>query len=349
MPSSNILPFAVTDTGTNLLTDAAYAADSQRTIGHQPGIARSKLENKALRQTSLIAAGVGQFLANHQANNITDAETVAHIAAWLADAVASIAGSGAIAQSASRGSAANLQLSATGLSAVVSVSADEIVLESAAFNYITARNVVLSVAGTSVGINALDAGTIAGDTWYSIWVIWNGTTVAGLMSLSAVTPTLPAGYTHKARVGWIRTDGPIHGGVDTFPFPFKQFGNRVQYMPNAGLNLTLLPVIAENVAGAIINETTYAPVAVPIAGSVPPTAGVIDVLINPGGPSGGALASATPGYRGVYTSSAPPGSSWGASGVASIQAGLVINGANIYVIAQYVTSAIRCMGWTDSL
>ncbi len=58
MATNEILTFASTNTGTNLLTQAEYAADAQRTIGHQPGIARAKLENKALRQASLMAAGL---------------------------------------------------------------------------------------------------------------------------------------------------------------------------------------------------------------------------------------------------------------------------------------------------
>jgi hypothetical protein len=49
MATNEILRFAETDTGTNLLTQSEYAADSQRPIGNQPGVARSKLVNKALR------------------------------------------------------------------------------------------------------------------------------------------------------------------------------------------------------------------------------------------------------------------------------------------------------------
>lgn len=83
MATNEILRFAETDTGTNLLTQAEYAADSQRPIGNQPGVARSKLVNKALRQSSLIAAGIAEFLADNQSNNITDALTPQNIADYL--------------------------------------------------------------------------------------------------------------------------------------------------------------------------------------------------------------------------------------------------------------------------
>jgi hypothetical protein len=87
MATNEILRFAETDTGTNLLTQAEYLADSQRPIGNQPGVARSKLVNKALRQASLISAGVAEYIADNQANNITDALTPQNIADYLQAAI----------------------------------------------------------------------------------------------------------------------------------------------------------------------------------------------------------------------------------------------------------------------
>lgn len=74
MATNEILPFA-TDGGANVLSQSAYAADSQRLIGNQPGIARAQLNNKLMRQVSAIVAGFGQFLAARQATNITDSLT----------------------------------------------------------------------------------------------------------------------------------------------------------------------------------------------------------------------------------------------------------------------------------
>lgn len=89
MATNEILPFASTNTGTNLLTQSEYAADSQRVIGHQPGIARSKLENKALRQATLMVAGLAEFIADYQANNVTDSLTPQQIADYLLNAITS--------------------------------------------------------------------------------------------------------------------------------------------------------------------------------------------------------------------------------------------------------------------
>lgn len=87
MATNEILPFATDDIGTNLLTQAEYAADDEREIGHQPGIARSKLANKAMRQASLIAAGLAEFIADYQANNVTDSLTPQQIADYLLAAI----------------------------------------------------------------------------------------------------------------------------------------------------------------------------------------------------------------------------------------------------------------------
>lgn len=83
MATNEILPFCATDTGTNLLTQAEYDADSQRPIGNQPGVARSKLVNKVLKQSSLLAAALAQYLADKQATDITDDMTPSAIAALI--------------------------------------------------------------------------------------------------------------------------------------------------------------------------------------------------------------------------------------------------------------------------
>lgn len=65
------------------------------------------------------------------------------------------------------------------------------------------RQVLLAtttVDGATIGVNGIDAGTIA-TNWYYLYAIYNGTTTACLLSLSAITPTMPTGYTYKALIG----------------------------------------------------------------------------------------------------------------------------------------------------
>lgn len=89
MAANEILRFAETDTGTNLLTQSEYSTDTQRPIGNQPGVARAKLVNKALRQTSAIAAGIAKYIADRQSVNITDSLTPDVIATALQNALSS--------------------------------------------------------------------------------------------------------------------------------------------------------------------------------------------------------------------------------------------------------------------
>lgn len=69
---NQILPFAETDTGTNLLTQSQYAADAQRPIGNQPGIARSPLVNKVMRQATFVAHALAQLVADVTGEDVLD-------------------------------------------------------------------------------------------------------------------------------------------------------------------------------------------------------------------------------------------------------------------------------------
>lgn len=89
MATNEILPFAQ-GSGANVQSQAAYTAEPLRSSGNVAGIARSAVNNKALRQASVIAAGIAQFMADRQANNITDSATPANISAWMELAVQSL-------------------------------------------------------------------------------------------------------------------------------------------------------------------------------------------------------------------------------------------------------------------
>jgi hypothetical protein len=82
---NKIYPFCTSNLGTNLLSDSEYQSDPQRLIGNQPNeAARDVLVNKALRQSSVLVAGIAQFLVNSLNVDITDALTPADIASYLA-------------------------------------------------------------------------------------------------------------------------------------------------------------------------------------------------------------------------------------------------------------------------
>jgi hypothetical protein len=143
---------------------------------------------------------------------------------------------GGSASSSISGNASNLKVIATPGVLTGSISATEITLQSLALRFVTGRNLALTWNGGVVGLNGLDAGTMAIDTWYSVWVISNGTgTFASLLSLDASAPTMPTGYTFKTRIGWIRMSGTAGQQLGS-----RQAGKRATWTVD-GTVLTGLP------------------------------------------------------------------------------------------------------------
>lgn len=74
----------------------------------------------------------------------------------------------------------------------------------------------ISVDSTKNGINGLDTGTVAANTWYAVYVIYDSTLAlpsGALISCQQLTltdsqaaPVLPFGYSHYRRVGYALTD-----------------------------------------------------------------------------------------------------------------------------------------------
>ncbi|CAB4122818.1 hypothetical protein UFOVP28_50 [uncultured Caudovirales phage] len=104
-------------------------------------------------------------------------------------------------------------------------SADAVMMEDGSGNVIKGASLSavpdLSVNGA---VNRLDTGTVAASTWYYVWAISNGTLVGFLYSLSSTAPTMPGGYTYKALVGVVRTNGSAQ------VVPFNQKGKSWQYV-----------------------------------------------------------------------------------------------------------------------
>lgn len=322
--------------------------------------------------------------------------------------------------SSTQGSFKNLQASAAGTGANISISADEIVVESASNSYQTLRNVSLTGSLAASGANGLDdsapvtvtitiaspgvitetahgrpvnapvvlattgalptgltAGTtyyitnpttngynlsatkggsaintsgtqsgthtaksiLAVNSWYSKWVIWNGTTTSALLSSSATNPALPPGYTHKARTGWVYTDS----SGNKYPLSFRQFGRHVQYALAAGSNVTVLPSMASGAQGSVATPTW---VAVAVANFVPPTASRITVVIA-APTSNNTIAAPNNQYGGYQSVSSPAPlniiNNFSAHGT------FVLESTNIYYAASAASCLMQCMGWEDNL
>lgn len=227
----------------------------------------------------------------------------------------------------------NLVITGTG-NATATLTADALTLEDSTGRAYRARGVSLSLNLGSTGANGLDTGSETANTWYSLWAIYNQTTntLACLASISATAPTLPAGYTYKARFGWLRNDASAN------LWRSLQYGKRVQIV--AGTNPGAPPVIVSGNNGAVLT-------AAPLANFLPPTAAVLHAV---------ARYQFTEGY----TFFVGPNSSYNistgflASGIAgssvflSVPFSMVLESANIYY-ASNNSNSIAAVGWEDNL
>lgn len=238
------------------------------------------------------------------------------------------------------GQAKDLRCWATGTNALVSVTVDQIFLDSAGGQTIKLRGVDLTINTAAVGVNGLDTGALAANTWYSKWVISDGVNVRGLISLSATAPTLPVGYTHKARVGWIRTDA----SANKYPVPFTQAGTRVQLQKNVAL--------ASGLAGSI-SVPTFVPVS--ITAVVPVTAVAAGIGLTSGGSNSNSGCMAHPNNKAgtPVSTTNPPQISTSSASTTPVWANptvlMLLESTNIFWASGIASGAVYCFGWEDSL
>ena len=223
----------------------------------------------------------------------------------------------------------------------VTVAADAVILTDGT-NY---RNVAPSSTinlGTNGGVNALDTGTIASATWYYIWVIAQtaiGGTVACLASTSSTAPTMPSGYTYKARIGAVRTASGSAQLLGTW-----QFGRSAGYILGLA-QTTVVPLMASGSVGDVGIPTW---VAVSVSNFVPTTASKVRAFLSQALTSGGTLISAPNNSYGSGTSGTitPPLVS---SGSPMTPTEMILESTNIYWASNIANGRLFCLGWEDNL
>jgi hypothetical protein len=231
----------------------------------------------------------------------------------------------------------------TSSNTAATITADELVLGDGNGNSVRLFAVNVSYATGTSGANGLDTGSIAVNTGYHEWVIYNPSvgTVASLLSLSGTAPTLPSGYTFRARVGWSYVDSGTH-------LRFKiQYGRDAQYI--VGTNPTAALVVASGSAGSV-TVPTYTSASV--SSFVPPTASKIKVgLTTTGASTSHAVLAPNASYganttNSIYlsiTNNAVSGSN------TTIVADMMLESSNIYYAADSSLCSAQCLGWTDNL
>jgi len=251
-----------------------------------------------------------------------------------------------------QGAFSNLVVSTTGLSAVVTVTADELSVGNSSGGYKTLRLVSVTPSFSVAGANGIDVGAVNSQTvstWYSVWVISNGASVAGLLSLSATAPTLPAGYTHKARVGWVFTDAT----ANKYPLTSSQSGRVGGIKVVTGTNSASPRAIASG-------TTSSAYVATSISQYCPPTASAILLRLYSSNANGVVGAVAPNNSYGALTAGTPPSftstfaplvisSPTNASPFFMQQGRLMLESSNIYYISNSSLVTLLADGWEDNL
>jgi hypothetical protein len=227
------------------------------------------------------------------------------------------------------------------------ISADEVVMVDTSGRGVRATSVAVTIAMLSNGANGLDTGSM-GNAWYNLFVISNGTTTAGLASLSATAPTMPSGYSFKKRVG------AIYATANNAQRRIRIRGRSAQYLTSA----VALPSLASSF-GAPWQ-------AVAVASFVPPTAGRVKVVLQVSITSASnttrfsAVAPSNTYATAAGTSPFPPCSNAFATASASavtqsvsMSCDMVLESTNVYVggsgAATINVENASVLGWEDNL
>jgi len=232
----------------------------------------------------------------------------------------------------------------------ISLAADAVTVETTSGTAYRLLTVAFTIDCTITGANGLDAGGLANNTWYSVWVIYNPTTAttAGLASTSATAPAMPAGYIAKARLGWFRTDASAHF------HRLLQLGKRAQYVVTAGSPTVKLPNINTGAVGTFSNT---APVwgTVFITSVVPTTASTIWLVLtdayNNATAATGMYAAPNSAYAGRASTNPPPVGLGDASTRtdAIVPAAIMLESTVLSIIANQAGGGFLCLGWEDNI
>ena len=242
-----------------------------------------------------------------------------------------------------QGTRKNLLITSNGTGSVVTITADELVLEDANGNTVRARTFAHNITLTNGGAGGLDTGSIAASTEYHWWAIYNPLTNAfdSMASLSSSAPTMPSGYTFKCRLGGNFTDGSKH------PYSSSQRNDVFQYIMAAGSNLTVWRLAASGGAvGTITTPPTY--VSVALGAYVLSTA--FKVSFSSMVQAGTVIVAPNNQYGGYdSTTKWPPAMTQSAASGTSNAVEWVIESTNLYWGNNGTQGGIAILGWRDNL
>lgn len=219
----------------------------------------------------------------------------------------------------------------------VALSAAEITLQDTYGESVKAVAQSVTFNSATSGAGGLDTGSIAANTWYYGYMIYNPTsnTYNSLFSTNSNTPTMPTGYTYSSGViTAFRTDGSNHF------LGFTQYGDNWQY--TIGNNLSAGQRLASGSAGST-STPTY--VAVSISNFVPYAwARTIKLYLT----QITNAATVVPNNSYGANQSATNAPVFGANGAGSQYGELVLESTNIYW-ASDSNASLFCLGFTMNI
>lgn len=202
----------------------------------------------------------------------------------------------------------------------------------------------LTINATTTGVDGLDTGSLAANQEYYVFLISDGTNIKSLLSLSATSPTMPAGYTMAQRFGAFKTDGSSKF------YRVIQNGNRAQYAVTAATNTASMWMLNNANTGSI-STPTYTAFQVTGAGkAAPATATAVNVILTAIAGAGGSTMVAPNSAYGASTSLTNPAPMVVTSIAASQSRVMILESNSIYIASNNATlSAVLISGWVDSV
>ena len=242
-----------------------------------------------------------------------------------------------------QGNFKNLKVQVTA-NTTCNVTCDQITLYDGTL-YSTQSTVSVSISTGSTGANGVETGTtLTASTWYYVWIIYNGSTVAGLISASSTAPTMPSGYTYKARVGAVYyTSGSVLART-------LQYGRKAQYVVTASSGTTSIPYLFIGATGSTSPLTWTA---LSVVNFVPATSCAINLFITASynaGTTSNVNVAPNNSY-GLPNSTNPPPMSTGLSANTYITyaSWLTLESTNVYATSAASGGGLFVLGWEDNL
>lgn len=203
-----------------------------------------------------------------------------------------------------------------------------------------------TINAATTGVNGLDTGSLANNTWYYIYIIASGfgAGTGCLMSTSATAPTMPGGITYKYRIGAQRT-----GGAATFNRVIQK-GNRARYVVVAGSVTPALPTIGSGTSGNVATPTWTS---VGTGNFVPTTA--TNIVVHISATTGASIVQVAPnnGYGAYNSTTNPPYTAIGltssGNSTNAILVDMLLESANIFWASNTANGLFMASGWTDAV